>query len=299
MLGCTALGATIAGRKLFASDGLVEAIRADESGSLLRLAAAVALVPPLLLALSLASQMVRNGLYERGEASLTLTTPVPSGGLPQIVFVRVVVSGTLFGVALAAPCLLSLLESAELPQLASLLAIPAVVIALAPLAAFVVGVQILLLRFLATPRVKLAVQGVTGLMGTAFAVLAMFGFLASDDDTERLVLYLEEIPRAPALLDVPAAIVLAGAGKPLDPATLLYALALLAAGPLVLYAMGPLYRRVFENSMVAAPPVLAPSRRRGWPTTVARSVLARDVAGCAAIRGASSCWRSSPSSSCT
>ena len=280
LISCTLFGGLIIGHTFVDDSRVVEALQKDDTGTLARLLLATALLPTVMLALAVAMQQVRDGLFARPDIELVLTSPSPPYSSLLMVFLRVLIGTTTIGASiLIAPTVLVLLR-ANLSLLGILMIPPAIVLCTGPVIAVIVAMQVLLKRFLATPRIELAFQFVGAVVMIAFALIVMIGFMSGDDEAERLMKLLQKVEKPPALLDWPAQLLLApsGLGMPVSSLGGLLLLAILPAA--VIGVLGPLYPRAYENSVVSGPPIFRSRRGHGrrWPATLFKSILARDLA---------------------
>ena len=282
-LGCMAFGMMIITNRMLGHEKLLEVIRDDESGTLLRFFLGLGFLPVLMLSLSLVMSVGRTGLFERAEARLVLASPAKRGGTIHLVFWRSMVQCALMSFVLVLVPVFHLLRETGQGAAPYLVTPFVALLLLAPVIALVLAVHVALMRWLASPRLKLAVQTVSGLLGVAGAALAMTGFIIDDDDALEMAQSLAENPTLPFLLDVPAGAVTAAAGYTVSP-TLFAWLAVFLVGPFALLSfMGRFFSRAHENSIVVARPVFRARRLPAgsgapWPRHVALSVARRDAA---------------------
>jgi len=276
---CIAAGSLLVGRQIFHSAPVLEAVSQDTSGVVLRMLLAASLLPPAILALSVALQEARRRLFEPGPAELLLVSPLPPLAQILAVYLRLLLSTGLYGTALAAPALFDFLGRIGHAR-GAVLAVPfAVLCLIAPLVAVVMSVQIVAMRWLASPRVKGVLSVVGALSSITFALLCAVGFLAPGKAGEALAGLSGSDFAMPFWLEAPAALLALG-GAEVSRSEIVVAALLLVSGLVLLALSAPLYRRAYENSTVAAgswPRGLLRSLGRSWPKNIERSVAKREI----------------------
>lgn len=282
-LGCLAFGMMIVTSRLLGHEKLLQAIRDDDSGMLLRLFLGTALAVPMFVSASLIMNLGRVGLFERADARLLLASPAPRGSALWLVFWRSLIQCFLFSLPLVVVPVLHLSRSTGNGIVPALLAPAVMLLIISPVIAFVLCLHVVLMRWLASPRVKLAVQTVTGLLGVAGAALAMTGFLIDRDDALKMAERMAAGAELPLVLDAPAQWLLAGCGH-MPGLPSLAMLPVFVLLPFALFTlMARFYPRAHENSIVVARPVIrtrrrAPGHGAPWPRNVAASIARRDMA---------------------
>ncbi len=278
---CTAFGAMLIFRKILEYG---EGKESDPLQGLELLFLGLTLVPAIFLSMTLVLHSARSGLFERPEAELVLTSPVPPRVGVGLVFLRSLVTCILFSIPLTLPTVAMVCNRFGLGLTPVFLAPVVLLIVLVPVIAPVVMVQIILMRWFASPRMKVLLQGIGALVTATFALLGMLGLLADDDQVEGMV---EKLSASPGLFESmtgPAQLLLLGQG-PIPSATTWLSLVALVFVPLMLMNLAArLYPRAHENSVVSGRPLWRTKTRSPgetgirWPVSVASSVARRDLA---------------------
>ncbi len=285
-LVCVSVGALMIARRILPSEA-IELLRDDPDGVLARLAFGVAAMPVLFLSLGLAMSAMESALFHRADGDLLLTAPTPPHSTLWLGFLRTILTCVLFGLPLALPVMLRVTYAARPDAgIATYVAVSAagaltLALTLAPLIVGVTIVQIVLMRWFASPRVRMAMQLVTVLLLLTFSLAAMAGLLG-DETATRAVETLFEAGTMPWAFDLIAVLPAMVIGIAPDLAILAIVVAGACTPFVVLPILGRAYPRARENATVAARPLFRARRGKGneirWPRTLVASGLRREIA---------------------
>lgn len=285
-LVCVSFGSLLLARRILPEEA-VELLRDDPDGTLARLAFGIATLPVLFLSLGLSMSTMQTALFMREDSDLLLTAPVPPHATLWLGFFRTILSCVLFGLPMAIPVMLRVTYAVD-PEsgfatyaAVALAGTLTLAVALAPLIAGVTVVQIVLMRWFASPRVRVAMQLVTILLLLTFSLVAMAGLLG-DDTATRAVSSMLEAGSMPWSFELLALLPALAIGLAPDPVIVLLVVAGVAAPFIVLPLAGFAYPRARENATVAARPLFRARRAKGnairWPGTLVASGLRRELA---------------------
>ena len=222
--------------------------------------------------------MARQQLFETPELVLWRQAPIAAMRGPLQVFVRAVLVSTLWAATLSSPWLVTVLRQTPAPPLAYALVPIAILACTAPLLASMLGVQIVLVRFLSGRWLRLLLALVAALASVGFTLWLLLTLFRGG--RERIAALSQAAADGGA--DLPpsvaaAARLLTGAatGEPTLP-NLLPVVAWLAAAIAVLLVAAPLHSRAHERYVESDRPLW---RRRGrWSTSLTANMRRKEFA---------------------
>jgi ABC-type transport system involved in multi-copper enzyme maturation permease subunit len=277
---CFSIGLVVTCHKVLLAPAVLQLVRDDPSGQLLRFLIGLVMMPTLLLALTLAMSQVRLDLFESPLTDLLITSPISRGSIVTWAFLR-----NSFSIL----CMSSLIEMAPLglflwkttgTPLGALLFPVGAIFLVAPLVAIAVLFHVILMRWLAKPQTRMLLSILGGAAAIVFILLVAGGAMTGESSGQELAAFMETEPRLPLLLGLPADMLMGLVGLPHGQTDLFTILITLLSPCILLACAAPLYERAFENASVIFRPSLARTVRslgRRWPTIPAASIFRREL----------------------
>lgn len=217
-------------------------------------------------------------LFETPELMLWRQAPIPAARGPQQIFVRAVFVSTLWSCALSGPMVVAVLQQNGARPAAFWLTPIAIVAGTAPLLATLLGVQILMVRFLAGRWMRLVLSGIAALASVGFTIWLLLNLFSTGADR------LAEVREAAASGDRLRMSIRAAAEMLGHAAE--GSLTVTHVGAVLLWILGAgaafgltslLHARAHERHLESDRPLWRRSGSR-WPTTLASNIRKKEFA---------------------
>jgi hypothetical protein len=284
VLLCLVVGSMAITSRFLLDEELLQQVRADSSGDLLRLYYGMSLLLPLMLVLGVGGTQFKRALFAAPELPLLLTSPRSSFAIVGRSFTRTLAGWLLVGTAIGVPPILGLADRSAIPVTPILLLPLALTLVLAPLAAALALFQVAIVRWLSRPSLRRVLTVLHLAMCLGLALLLLSGMLRGPQLAAWIGEGIGGTELLPWWLRAPAALLGLAAGFEAPRSLLLSNLVLLVL-PLPLIACTAwIHRRAFESHLVAFDPVGARTRRRTWPVSIRSSFMRKSTIGVLRVR---------------